>query len=429
MPNSLQIRLLSHFINNFFVLTVLIISSSFSHYVYAQDDEYPQADISAAELLSGDADAKIAALGQEAEKNGYQITITAPSYWMKMVNNLLESKAESPLNINQRTTIIEAVIIRLRPENTQFAQKITKPSETVATAKPQVESTTPLSQKPQKPVFNRPKMEPIMRPFATADDKPGQVALNIKQVQKKPKVKAKPKPEPIKQKPTNTIVKTTTAKNNPIAAKKEPAKKKPITIIVEKKKEVTKPVTLIEKIVGLKSPHKDQAKRILNSLKLKQNVTKTMTVDMLKLDDSIYVDQGFVLVIRKLNRSHKMYWLTNGLNINATTFEHITGRKYKVISKTSQESIQRTAKKSSNIPDGIKNAMEQQYNKGKAITKSLTTNNLKQHDMLYINGEYIVVVRRDSRKFRAYWLNGNLDLLSSSLLKKGSNRYKVVRDF
>ncbi|MGV6851561.1 MAG: hypothetical protein ACWA5R_05185 [bacterium] len=406
--------------------------------VYSQDEPaYPQADISATELLAGDADSKIADMGLKADALDYEVIITAPSYWQKMISDLVESKVENSIHIEHRNTIIESVIIRLRPANAE--PKISKAKAKKKAPRKEESIKKP---KPQAPKFERPDIKPVFAPIRTVVESEPPVLETPKkaeQTSKQPetenmtkttqkvqseekqlaKAKAKKSEQPKSSVNTAKAVATETAQTQKLTT----TNASDVLADQEEKRENTEINGSDDKLVtvGVNKPNSEDAVRILKTFKVKRQVKRTINFKDLKANDKLYVESGYVLVVRKIRSTTvRRYWLVGGIDLNAENIENVVGRKYQV---TKKPKIKPVLNKTVNVDK--KTSQEKKFNKGREITRSLSFNELKRNDVIYYDSEYSVVVRRISNRIHAFWLKGEIDLNNKGLFKLGSNRYRV----
>lgn len=73
--------------------------------------------------------------------------------------------------------------------------------------------------------------------------------------------------------------------------------------------------------------------------------------------------------------------------------------------------------------------IEDKYNKGKRIKKSIKLKNLHQNDEVYIVGDlqFVSRVSSSSSAKKKYWLTEKLDINNKAVEKIGKNKYKIIR--
>ncbi|MBS0432019.1 MAG: hypothetical protein JSS21_06395, partial [Proteobacteria bacterium] len=78
------------------------------------------------------------------------------------------------------------------------------------------------------------------------------------------------------------------------------------------------------------------------------------------------------------------------------------------------------------VNDPSRARLERQYNNGQRITGSLLVRRLLPEDRLLVDGNTILVARREGNVMARYWLDGSIDLGQSSVLKIAANLYQVT---
>ncbi len=231
------------------------------------------------------------------------------------------------------------------------------------------------------------------------------------------------------------------------------------TIEFEKKVENTannkpKKVTKNPKIsprpkVKKEKPTKIESKKIVTS-------KRSMTSKMLKVNDTIVVNNDKVVIFRTakseivkypykgqiplgsfgLKKQNNVYIVTDPkrLREDIKLAESIKNTK-------PQESIAKTEKTTvDTIDNGIeyseaqlasRKKVEEKYNNGKKIKKSIMLKNLRVNDMVYIIKELSLVIRKkkSTSGVYKYWLTESLDINNPSVEKIENNQYEIIRSY
>ena len=118
-------------------LLILVLCLGWTAFLAAETEEI---DIPSEDLLSGQADERLKAIGERVVTEGKSIQVTVPSYWKDMVTEQLRaSEAAAELDVTYRDTFIESVIVRISDEplavtGRPAAKPVPKPA--AQTAKP-----------------------------------------------------------------------------------------------------------------------------------------------------------------------------------------------------------------------------------------------------------------------------------------------------
>jgi biotin carboxyl carrier protein len=114
-----------------------------------------QADITGAQLLSGEADARLQSMARDAASSGRKLVISAPEYWHEMILEQVRRGGGDNLEIEVRDSFAESVLVREEsavPE-TPVAEPAAVPAPVAAPA-------------PAAPVAARPTPAPTPAPVA-----------------------------------------------------------------------------------------------------------------------------------------------------------------------------------------------------------------------------------------------------------------------
>ena len=85
-----------------------------------------------------------------------------------------------------------------------------------------------------------------------------------------------------------------------------------------------------------------------------------------------------------------------------------------------------TTDTSSDIQEKRK-VIEEKYNNGKNIKKSIQLKNLHRNDEIYIVGDIQFVIRDSTSGNKKYWLTEKLDVNNTSVEEFGNNKYRIIR--
>jgi hypothetical protein len=131
-----------------------------------------------------------------------------------------------------------------------------------------------------------------------------------------------------------------------------------------------------------------------------------------------------------------MYWLEDDLDLRRTELRPLGGNRYQVIGTIRGEGKLRDDVASANVVEAREPAagapgrlaLEKSLNDGHGVTQTTSTAKLAKNDMLYVDGDSVLVVRRIGRDLARSWLVGSIDLQQTGIQVDGPNRYRVLSD-
>ena len=226
--------------------------------------------------------------------------------------------------------------------------------------------------------------------------------------------------------------------------------------IVEKTPEISpsKPTEKSEPIRVVEDSNSSKSKTILIS-------KRKLSISNLELDDKVVNNDGLTYVYRSGKSDTVQYKFVGKMPYNSTGLKLISENRYLVVDlgvlKSDSENpsaikpIERNkvaakvepvkpvvaeVKPNTEEPAGstnieaIKKEMEQKYNKGKEITKTIYLFGLKKNDIIHVSGDVQLIVRRNRNSFaiEQYWLLEKIDPNSKNLKALSANQYKVLKD-
>ncbi|HEY6544404.1 MAG TPA: hypothetical protein VIZ64_05880, partial [Dokdonella sp.] len=162
----------------------------------------------------------------------------------------------------------------------------------------------------------------------------------------------------------------------------------------------------------------------------------TLTVAKLQSGDTLYVDGAVKAVTRREGRRLLMYWLNEDIELRRTELRPLAQDRYQVLGTIRGEAKLREEATSANVvvarepaagaPSRL--ALEKSLNEGHGVTQTMPPSRLGKNDMLYVDGDSVLVVRRIGRDLSRSWLVGSIDLNQTGIQVDGPNRYKVLSD-
>jgi hypothetical protein len=375
------------------------------------------ADISGAQLLSGDADARLQALAREAAAGNRKLVISAPEYWHEMILEQVRRGGGDGLQVEVRDSFAEAVMVR---------SDSLAPAEPVAAVEPEpaaapAPAPAPVVQRPPPPAAPAPRPAPaqsVPRPATPVVAAPPPVP---------PPVAAQPAPRPAAPAPTPAPAPAQAvapAPAQPVAAAPAPA---------------AAPATPAASSGSAEAEAAAIKRRLEASLNGGARITRSISQTSLEPKDVLYVRGEVIAVQRRDSLRSQLYWLEGGIELMRVELRESGPNRYVVVEpirnvdnpRLRAVRVEESALFTAGAPD--KHAeeraqMERRYGSGRPIEASLGPTQLRQRDVVYVGDDLSVVVRVSGLELERYWLVGPINLGRVELLKDGNNKYRVMQD-
>ena len=391
------------------------------------------AAISGADFTHGKADAQLAAIGSHAAADGDTIVVTAPSYWQGKVAAKIRAGAHGqPLTIRFSNGFYENVLVRTEAA---AAAQTAPAAEPQPVRKPETKSGPKVAAKPApkaKPEHRVAKVEP--KQPAVAESKPASrpaVTPSAEQPHVAAAMPAPPSaqgaPASVPQHPAPQV-----ASSNIVAVpqvSRQPA-------VVPIPTAAINPVAV--QSANPESPlHSEASARqhLLVSLNDGRPAMGSLTEGQLQPGDQVYTDGGTLAVVRLDGLHRSLYWLQGPVDLQRVQYLPQASGSYQVTGTIDPRApaAHRSAGGARVVGAAVPSAgsaararLEQQYNNGQPITDSLTAARLQPEDRLLVDGNTIVVARREGNSMARYWLTGSIDLGQTGIQKLDGNVYRVV---
>lgn len=410
--------------------------------VMAQD-----AAISGADFTSGKADAQLSAIGRSASAHDKTVVVTAPTYWQGKVAAQIRAGAHGkPVVIHFANGFYENVLVRTEAAATQ-----TSPT-TEAAAKPQATpkvSGAAAAAKPQSKSLVKAKPKPKSEQKSSTETN-AKVALKPA-----PKISAQASTTPV---PAPTIAPlhpraTAIGTGNVNASAPQtmgpyaapPAAKPNVTAVPQ----VSRQPTVVPIPTGGANPGSlpsvqpppllanPQARtRLLTSLNNGRPAAGSLSESALQSGDQIYVDGDTMAVVRMEGLSRNLYWLTGTVDLQRMQYSPLGNGRFEVTGPIDPKAppTHRARKGAhhvvtSGVPaagSATRSQMERLYNDGQRIANRIGVARLQPDDRLLLDGNTILVVRREGNSMERYWLDGPIDLEQTGIRPDGANIYQVT---
>lgn len=350
--------------------------------------------ITAKDIESGAADAKLAELGRQAATTGKEVVINAPKEWHGKV--AAKVKAGGAATVRMNDSFFENVVVRV-------AEKAkVEPPKPVEAPKP---ATPPPAPAPVAPPPPKPAEAPKPAPKPVEAPKPAT-----------PPAAPAPAPAPIETPPPAPAP----VQAPPPTPAPPPPAAKPTAPAVD-------PSVAIRERFEQNLNGGNAAKGDIEQTQLQKG-------------DLIYIDGDVRAVVRRDRLGTTLFWLSGDLNLQRAELKPLADNRYEVMNKitgSSNISLRGVAGEaqmfSAKVPaegDAERADMEKSYAEGRPVGRSLRVDQLAQGDMLYLGKTSALVVRRDGGQLARYWLDGELNTNQVGLQKEkgASGKFKVLND-
>jgi hypothetical protein len=389
-----------------------------------------QADITGAQLLSGEADARLQQIARQAAASDKKVVISAPAYWHDLILEQVRKGGGDNVAVEVRDSFAESVLVRIdegkaaaapapSPEPTPARGATPSPTPTPTPAAAPTPAPRPVATPTPspRPAVPTPTPTPTPRPVAMPAAAPSPAATPAPAAS--PVATPTPTPAPT---PAPRPVATPAPTPAPAAA---PAPS-PAPTAQERRSSVEAQVASIKR-------------RLEENLNAGERVSDTLVQTQLEPGDVVYVEGPVRAVLRRQSLRNKLFWLDGELELMRVELKELGNDRYQVVERirdvneprlravrSEQQAVFKAAEAGS-APDERKQ-MERRYNGGNTISAVLAPNQLRAKDVLYLGDKLVVVVRVAGLSIDRYWLVGDINLGRSELIKDGANKYKVLVD-
>jgi urease accessory protein UreE len=150
--------------------------------------------------------------------------------------------------------------------------------------------------------------------------------------------------------------------------------------------------------------------------------------------DQIYSDGGTLAVVRLEGLRRSLYWLAGPVDLQRVQYSPQGNGRYQVTGSIDPEAPPAHRSEAgrmvaARVPaanDATRLKLERQYNDGQSIAATLRARQLQPEDRLLVDGDAVLVVRREGNQMARYWLDGAIDLGQTGVRKIGGNLYQVT---
>jgi len=402
----------------FFVFGVMCVLASAS--LHAQD-----LAIDGKDFESGAADAKLAEIARQAAASGKTIVVTTPPYWQAKAAGKIRAAAPG-VQVKTSDAFFENVLVRIVD-----VDKAAK-SEAAVAAKPAAPVVEPAA--PAAPAKTAPRAEPrpaaVAAEPAAAESLPARESTPVKSAEPPQVALAKPAPAPAPA--------AAAPSPSPPAAEKPvssaPAAPAPTTTVAT----VSPAPSAKAAQVGHTAPVADTAAikhAFENQFNLGRPAVGAIGPVQLRKGDEIFIRGPVRAVVRRDRNRVELFWVEGELNLDRAELSKTSADRYRVdeaireVSNPSLRAMHSEPKMfTAHVPAAkVRSDMERHFNDAKVIAASIGPGDLRYGDLFYIYRSHAVVFRRTDLGFDRYWLEGEIDLNQSGLIKSG-DAYRIVSE-
>jgi len=427
-----------------------------------------QLDVRADELLSGDADGKLQELGARAAAEGLTVQVTAPSYWLELVDEQILAGLGEGATIAHRETFVESVIVRLyATDDAPAAARSEAPASTATTA---ASSSRRSASAPESPSIDdeRPRPEGGFREperNAMADAEPMRPAapalVTPKPVMPTLAMAGMDDERSATAEPAGAGDDASTGAEDPAEAAGGDAEDRMVATAPHAAVP-TESEPLVEAGVGAEAspetrttgdteagseadeptaiPTDDATNALADRRSLERrlndgrSIDKTLSAQQLRRGDRLFRTGDWIAVVRASRVGRNFYWLEGDVDLAGDdAIRELSGGKYEVLRRPRVIAATQDDE-GPDEPQAIVEAdlderteMEARYNGGDPVESVLPISRLRRDDVLYVGESLVMVLRRDRVSLKRYWLDGEIDLAREEIEQQGSSKYRVRR--
>jgi chemotaxis protein histidine kinase CheA len=390
---------------------ILFASTLFSTAAIAQ-----QVDINGKDFLSGAGDARLEDIARQAAASGKKLVVTAPQYWQGKVAAKLHAGAANA-SVQMSEGFFENVLVRIDDGKAAPAK-----ADAATAEAPKADSAKADAAKATAAKADATKAEAARAEAAKAEAARAETARI--EAEKAEAARAEiAKAEAAKAEAARVeAAKAEAARAE--AAKAEAAKAEAANAAAAKAKAESDRIAQI----------KQRMEKNLNDGKPADG---SLTVAQLQKDDLVFVDGSVRGVARRSGAHTQLYWLDGDLNLERAELLPVGENRYKVSEPVRNvanptlraREVDRRFVSAVPPPDSTeRKALQQKYSEGHDISGSLHTGDLRQGDILYVGSGAVVVSRRSGLDLQHYWLDGEVNLGQTGIIKQAGNAYQVMTD-
>lgn len=366
---------------------------------------------------SGAADAKLAEIARQAAASGKSVVVSTPPYWQAKAAGKLRAAAPG-VQVKTSDAFFENVLVRIvdvdKSSKTEAAAA--KPVETGAKAVEPAPSPKPAPHVEAKAVAAAPA-EPVNKEPETAAKAAASAQLAI----------AKPAPTP-----ASHEVQTPKPAAEPRAVQAPVAPAAAPAIAVAS---ISPPPSAVAETKQASADTAAIKRSFENQFNLGRPADGALRANQLQKGDEIFVNGPVFAAVRKERSRVQLFWIDGGLNLERAELVKTDANRYRVdepirdVANPSLRAMHSEPKiLAVQVPTAqVRADMERHFNDAKVISVRMSPGELRYGDLFYVYRQYAVVFRRNDLGFDRYWLEGEIDLNQSGVIKDG-DAYRIVSE-
>ncbi|HEY3520380.1 MAG TPA: hypothetical protein VGK80_04990 [Rhodanobacteraceae bacterium] len=376
-----------------------------------------EAAISGADFTGGKADAQLSAVGARAAASGKTVVITAPAYWQAKAAAKVRAGAHGkPVTIRFSNGFYENVLVRVEasPPKTETEPQAKPEAKVTAKAKSEIKAGPKAAKAEARPAQSAPKTVPAA-PKAAITPKPAEPTSHLPTALPPAAPPVQPAPPP------SRIVAVPQVAQQPA--------------VVPIPTSAVNPTGVKPTLPAAQAESRGAAlQRLQAALNGGRPAAGELHEAQLQPGDQIYSDGDALAVVRLEGLRRSLYWLTGPVDLQRVQYSPQGNGRYQVTGPVDPEA--RPAHRSearrvvaAHVPaanEATRMRLERQYNDGQSITGTLRVRQLQPEDRLLVDGNTILVVRREGNQMARYWLDGSIDLGQTGVRKAEGNLYQVT---
>lgn len=172
-----------------------------------------------------------------------------------------------------------------------------------------------------------------------------------------------------------------------------------------------------------------------NQFNLGQPASGDIRPGLLRKGDEIFIRGPVRAVVRRERSRVQLFWVDGEINLERAELMKTDANRYRVdeplrdVANPSLRAMHSEPKMfTAHIPAAkVRADMERHFNDAKIITARMAPVDLRYGDLFYVYRNHAVVFRRTELGFDRYWLEGEIDLNQSGVIKSG-DAYRIVSE-
>ncbi len=367
-----------------------------------------QVDVSGKDFLSGAGDAQLAHIASQAAAEGKTLVVTAPPYWQAKIGAKLHAGAAN-VDVRMSDGFFENVLVRVEDSKPAAAK-----ADAVAADSARAESTKVNAAKAEAAARAEAAKAQAARAEADKADAARAEAAQSAAAQAEAARAKAVQAEAAKAEAARAAAQAAAEKAE--AAKAEAAK-------VAASKAAADSTAAIQQ-------------RMQKNLNDGNPADGSLTVAQLQAGDMLFVDGSVRGIVRREGARAHLYWLQGDLNLDRAELTPTGNDRYSVnqpVRDIANPPLRTRAGGHfvGNVPppgSAERTSLQEHYADGRDVSASLRPTDLRTGDIVYMGKSSAIVLRRSGTELVRYWLDGDLNLGQSGLLKQGDSAYRVLSD-